>query len=101
MSAIAIPRGETVYVLNVDGRQEPYMVLAPCDHRMIGYYCETHRQHLANAGNLAMHLEAEGEHRVVVWCGDPKCRVYREADAAQLAALDPHQLLLPESQSDG
>jgi hypothetical protein len=35
-----------------------------------------------------MHVQRGGEHAVVAWCGDPKCRVYREADAEQLAQLE-------------
>lgn len=89
MSAIALARGEIVTDRTL-GVPQKYMVLGPCDHRVLGYLCDSHDVHLANAGNLAIHLTEDapklaGECRVAAWCGN--CRVYREVNQAQLDAL--------------
>lgn len=84
MTARAIRRGETMLDRTL-GTDIPTMVLGPCTHRALGYYCAPCNQICASAGNLLFHLEQPGDHRVAVWCG--QCRTFREADQAQLDAL--------------
>lgn len=67
---------------NIAGHREPHFVMHPCELVSKGYYCETHDLHLANIGNLVMHVEAGGRHHVVVWCS--KHRMYEAPDAAQI-----------------
>jgi hypothetical protein len=84
----AIRAGDYVEVLNIANRSDTYMVLSRCQHHAVGYYCASCRQHLANVGNLTMHLEADVSHDIAVWCST--CRYYQAGDQAQLDALDPH-----------
>lgn len=66
--------------------REPFMVLARCEYRSVGYFCETCQTSLANVGELVLHLEAGGAHRVAVNC--PKHGGLLEAvDPAQIEAL--------------
>jgi hypothetical protein len=89
MSVSTIARGETIAVMKeTSNHLEMYMVLGPCEHRSLGYYCVTCGEQVANLGNLEMHVQGAGDHAVVAWCGDPKCRVYREADAEQLTQIE-------------
>jgi hypothetical protein len=86
-SVVAVRRGETIDVDSINDRTEPFMVLSRCAHHSVGYYCEPCRRHLANVGNLTMHLERPGSHRIAVWCST--CRYYQACDQAQLDALTP------------
>lgn len=71
-----------VHPANIAGVREPNFVMHPCEARPKGYFCTTHDIHVANFGNLAMHVETGGAHHVAVWC--PKHRVYEAPDAAQI-----------------
>lgn len=89
MTARAVRRGETIHDTTL-GRPEPHMVLSPCDHRAVGYYCDACAMILANIGQLTLHIQEYApkrgdHHRIAVWCS--ACRLFREADQAQLDAL--------------
>lgn len=89
MIARAVRRGETIHDTTL-GRPEPVMVLSPCGHRALGYWCDAHGTILANVSNLVIHITEDAPHlggtcRVAVYCS--QCRVFREADQAQLDAL--------------
>jgi hypothetical protein len=77
--------GDVVEPAGVDGRPEPYFVLHACPRVSKGFFCTTHRIHLVNLGNLAMHLEAGGRHHVAVWCSHD--RLYEEPMLEQRAAV--------------
>jgi len=81
-------------VLGPEGAVERYYVLSRCEKVGVGYFCETHQQPIANVGNLAMHIELGGTHRVAVWC--PSHRVYEAVDPRQFRQVS---LALPDSPS--
>lgn len=61
---------------------EPVMVLGSCASespaaREHVYFCATCRCNLANQGQLEIHLEKSGTHRVAIWCSAR--RVYEAA----------------------
>jgi len=78
--------GDVVHPLTVNNTREPHFVLHACDAVGKAYYCETHDQHLANVGNLVMHIEAGGAHRIAIWC--PKHRVYEAPESSQIEGFE-------------
>lgn len=76
-------KGELVAAPSPFSREatEPYMVLSRCkDATLLDVlFCEPCRVNLANVGQVEMHLEQGGTHRLVRYCS--KHRVYEEADA--------------------
>lgn len=72
---------------------EPYMVLSRCADRTLldAIFCETCRVNLANVGQLEMHLEKGGVHRLALYCN--KHRTYEEAEVP--ASLQVSALLTP------
>jgi hypothetical protein len=49
-----------------------------------GFHCVTCQMHLANAGNLVMHIE-QGTHHVAVWCEKHRC--YEAPEPGQATAF--------------
>src|ERR1051325_6577110 len=64
--------------------REPMMVLSRCD-RPGPYFCEPCKVNLANVGQLEMHLEPGGTHRIAVWC--QRHGVYEQANPPEWLAL--------------
>lgn len=87
MTARAIRRGETMLDRTL-GTDIPTMVLGPCTHRALGYYCATCNTVLANARNLCLHIQSSDDgisHRIAAYCS--QCRLFRECDQRQIDAL--------------
>ncbi len=79
-------RGDIIDVVNeIAQTTEPIMVFSPCTLATKGYYCASCKRHIANIGNLLMHIEAGGVHRIAVWC--QAHRLYEAAEQSQIAAF--------------
>jgi hypothetical protein len=81
----AVRRYETILVPDIVGRPEPFMVLSRCEYPHVTYHCAACGVGLANVGQIEMHSEQPGEHRIAVWC--PRHSTFEAADPAQIAAL--------------
>lgn len=77
--------GDVIRVQAIDNREEPIMVLSHCGLAIRGYHCDTHRQALANIGQVVLHCEDGGEHRIATWCSHH--RRYEAPDALQVEAF--------------
>jgi hypothetical protein len=89
---------DVVDASNLGGQRERYFVIHACGTAAAfgkSYYCATHDQQLANLGNLAMHIDAGGEHQLVVWCR--KHRTYEAPDPGDVAAVLQATLALSDS----
>ncbi len=103
MTAISFPRegeleplvvtwfrfGDVVESPGPNGRFESWFVLHNCGHATSAFFCATCRLYLANRGNLEIHLERGGAHRLAVWC--PTDRLYEEPTLELRAAFDSSQ----------
>lgn len=93
MTLVAIPRGAVITIRELN-RDEPVMVLSPCERKGVGYFCASCGVHCANVGNVLLHREAsppDVSHGIVRWC--PSCQKYEACDQAQMDALTPERFL--------
>ena len=66
MSAGTIVRPKPGEVLVING--DPVMLWSRCGRLLSTLACVTCTQTLANQGQLEMHIEADGDHVLAVWC---------------------------------
>lgn len=60
-------KGEIINVSTV--ANEPRWVYPRCDHdRGLAYFCASCKEHLANGGQLEIHIEIGGSHHIVNHC---------------------------------
>jgi hypothetical protein len=78
-------RGEVIDTEDCLGSVERQMIMSPCDHPTRSYSCVICRRQLANVGQILMHIEQGGAHRVASWW--PAHRVFESAPQTQVEAF--------------
>jgi hypothetical protein len=64
--AVSVVWGVAGDVIHIE--HERHMLWRECDRVIRAYHCVFCKQHLANRGQLEMHLELGGQHYVVSYC---------------------------------